>query len=451
MRPLISCSVAKLALPMTRLNNMRPATATSTCAVSSSLFDLASCAACRSAASALRRKSLGYALPRSRKAASLARRSAMIWFSSSGGPGGALFSFKSDSLLQACRDEIIEVAVEHRLRAPHLVVRAQVLDPRLVEHVRADLVPPADVGFRIFELLLLGLALADLELVELGLEHGHRFGAIAVLRAIVLALHDDVGRQMGDAHRGIGLVDVLAAGARRAEGVDAKFRRIDLDVDGLVDFGIDKDAGKGSVPARVGIERALAHQAMHAGLGAQIAIRVISVDLDARALDPGDFTRGFLENFRLIALALAVAEIHPQQHRGPVLCFGAAASGLDVDEARVGIHRIVEHPAEFHVVDDSLERCNVACQRFERRVVALASRELEQLDAVLEPHVQVRQRSDHAVELLLFLAELLRPRRLVPDLRILELPHHGLEARRLHIEVKDTSANRRRDAEDRSR
>src|SRR5437867_11214887 len=93
----------------------------------------------------------------------------------------------SDTLLEACRDEVIEVAIEDRLRVADLVVRPQVLDPRLVEHVRTDLVSPADVGLRILALLLLGLAFADLELIALRFEHRHRFGAVPALRAIVLA------------------------------------------------------------------------------------------------------------------------------------------------------------------------------------------------------------------------------------------------------------------------
>jgi hypothetical protein len=46
--------------------------------------------------------------------------------------------------------------------------------------------------------------------------------AVLVLRALVLALDHDAGRQVGDADRRIGLVDVLAAGAGGAEGVDAQ-------------------------------------------------------------------------------------------------------------------------------------------------------------------------------------------------------------------------------------
>ena len=54
----------------------------------------------------------------------------------------------------------------------------------------------------------------------------HRTRLVLVLRATVLALHDHAGRDVHDAHRRIGLVDVLAAGAdarkvsmRRSDGL----------------------------------------------------------------------------------------------------------------------------------------------------------------------------------------------------------------------------------------
>ena len=72
---------------------------------------------------------------------------------------------------------------------------------------------------------------------------------------------------VGDAHRRIGRVDVLAARARGAVGVDAAVAFVDLDVDLVVDHRIDPDRGEAGVAARVRIERRDAHQAMHAGFG----------------------------------------------------------------------------------------------------------------------------------------------------------------------------------------
>src|SRR5256885_12253768 len=74
------------------------------------------------------------------------------------------------SLLEARSDEVVEIAVEHRLRVAGLDAGAQVLDARLVEHVAADLVAPADVGLLLLELRLLGAALAQLGFVELRFE-----------------------------------------------------------------------------------------------------------------------------------------------------------------------------------------------------------------------------------------------------------------------------------------
>src|SRR3984893_19506964 len=85
------------------------------------------------------------------------------------------------SLLEAGGDEVVEAAVEDRLSVANLVVGSQILDARLIEDIRADLMSPPDIGLGVFQLLLLGLALAQFEIVEPRLEHGHRLRAIAVL------------------------------------------------------------------------------------------------------------------------------------------------------------------------------------------------------------------------------------------------------------------------------
>src|SRR5215470_5552216 len=203
----MSWSVAKLALPMTRFSMMRPATVTRSGRPSSSALVAAPYARCRSAARCSRRKSFGNATPRARNSASFARRSAVS--SRAGWSSPSLLiplpcsggSPRTDAALEARGDEVVEIAVEHRLGVPLLDPGAQILDPRLVEHVRADLVAPADVGLLVLERLLRFVALAQLLLVQLRLEHRHRLGAVAVLRAVVLALHDDPARDVGDPHR----------------------------------------------------------------------------------------------------------------------------------------------------------------------------------------------------------------------------------------------------------
>ena len=198
----------------------------------------------------------------------------------------------------------------------------------------------------------------------------------------------------------------------------------------------------------VRVERTLAHEPMHAGFGAQIAVGIIAGHLHARALDAGDFAFGFLEDLGLVAAALAVAQVHAQQHGRPVLCLGAATPRLNVDEAWIRVHRIVEHPAELHVSGDPLQFGDVAFECTQSRVVTLCTGKLEKFRAVLEPAIEIPQRGYDAIQLFLFATELLRALGVVPDLRILESLDDCLQPLRLGVEVKDTSANRQRVAAD---
>jgi hypothetical protein len=247
----------------------------------------------------------------------------------------------------------------------------------------------------------------------------------------------------------VGLVDVLAAGARRAERVDAYVGRIDFDLDRLVDFRVDEHAGERRMAARVRIEWALAHQPVDPGLGAEIAECVVAGHLDAGALDARDLARRLFEDLGLVAATLAVTQVHAQQHRRPILRLGASAACLDVDKTGIRVHRIVEHPAELEILDRCGDASGVAFQDVERRVVLLAPGQLEQLGGVLERPIDPAKAVDNHLQLFFFLAELLRALGRFPDVRVFELPRHFLEARCLHIEVKDTSADRWRDAADR--
>ncbi len=233
---------------------------------------------------------------------------------------------------------------------------------------------------------------------------------------------------------------------RCPERIDAQVRRVDLHFDRVVDLGIHEYAGERRVAARIGVEGTLAHEAMDAGFGAQVAVRVVAVHLDRCALDAGDFAFRLFQDLGLVTTALAIAQIHALEHRCPILRLRAAAAGLDVDEARVGIHRIVEHPAEFHVIDDAFELGNVALQRDQRRIVALRPRHFEQFRAVRQTRAKTGERVDYAFELFLLAAQLLRPLLVIPDLGVLQHDGNRLQPLRFGIEVKDTSAGRQRAA-----
>src|SRR5690348_6150527 len=88
MRPVASCSVAKLALPMTRLSISRPATETATACCSSAALSRWPWRRASSAARSFGLKSFGNATPRARIAASFSRRSATSALSSAAAARG---------------------------------------------------------------------------------------------------------------------------------------------------------------------------------------------------------------------------------------------------------------------------------------------------------------------------------------------------------------------------
>jgi hypothetical protein len=90
-----------------------------------------------------------------------------------------------------------------------------------------------------------------------------------------------------DAHGGVGGVDVLAALAAGAVGVDAEVFGLDVDDDGVVDLGRDEDAGEAGVAALGGVEGRDADEAMDAGFAGEEAEGEVAGDGEGGGLDAG--------------------------------------------------------------------------------------------------------------------------------------------------------------------
>ncbi len=190
------------------------------------------------------------------------------------------------------------------------------------------------------------------------------------------------------------------------------------------------------------VEGRLAHQAVHTRFGAQEAIGVFALDLDGGGLDAGHFTVGLFQDFSLEALALAVAQILAQQHGSPVLGFGTAGTGLDVDEAVVGVHGAAEHAAEFHVFDQLLQGLGIGFDGDDGVLVLFLACHLEEVTRIGELAVDLDEGVDDRFQRFLFLAEVLGPLLVVPDVGVFQFGVDLFEFLRLHIEVKDTSEAR---------
>src|SRR5690606_9527649 len=101
-----------------------------------------------------------------------------------------------------------------------------------------------------------------------------------VLAAVVLAFDHDAARNVRDAYRRIGLVDVLAASARGAEGVDAQVGRVDVHILHLVGFRHHGHGAGRSVDATLGFGGGHALHAMAARL--ELEPRISTMPDDAR-------------------------------------------------------------------------------------------------------------------------------------------------------------------------
>ena len=207
--------------------------------------------------------------------------------------------------------EAVEIAVKHAVDVALVELRADVFHQAVRrQHIVADLAAEVDVGLRSLELVAFYLLLLHLVVIDSRFEHLHRRGAVLVLGALVLALHDDARGMVRHTHRGVGPIDVLAAGAAGAVGVDAKVVGLDVDLDLFVDLGIDEDGGEGGVPARVGVERRDAHQPMHADFRAQQPVGILALDGKRSRLETGFLTRQAIGDLRLEAVPLDPTQVH---------------------------------------------------------------------------------------------------------------------------------------------
>ena len=249
---------------------------------------------------------------------------------------------------------------------------------------------------------------------------------------------------MRNAHGGLGAVYVLAARTARAVHVDPKVGRIHLDIDVVVHLGRHEHRRERGVPAITRVEGRLAHQSVHAGLGAQPAIGVLANDVHGRTFYTRDFASGSLDDFSLEFVRLGPAQIHPEEHFRPVLRLGAAGAGLDVEVRVVGIHFAGEHAPEFEALDARLEAPQVALHfGCGRRVVFLDGKR-QQLVCIAETVRDLVEPDDDLLQPRPLLAESLRALGIVPDVRLFKFAPNLGQPFRLLIVVKDTSSTRPR-------
>ena len=214
------------------------------------------------------------------------------------------------------------------LVAPALreVVRAHLGRAVAGAHLRAPLARPRRFLLR------------DAEVEEARPQHLHRLQLVLQLRLLVLLAHHQAGRQVRDAHRGVGGVDALAAGARGAEDVDAQVLVLDLHVH-LLRLGQHGHGRGGGVDAALALRRRHALHAVHAALPAEGAVGV-TVHLEDRLAHAAERAFGQREQLPAPAATLDVARVHAVEVRGEERGLVAAGARAELDDRRAVVERI---------------------------------------------------------------------------------------------------------------
>jgi hypothetical protein len=167
---------------------------------------------------------------------------------------------------------------------------------------------------------------------------------------------------------------------------------------------------------------------MHADFGLEPAVSIFAFDTECGALDAGDIARGNLEQFGFPAAMLAPAQIHAQQHFGPILRFGSAGARLHIDESIMRIHLARKHTLEFELVHLNRKRIDVDRYGADSIFICLRSGKFEQLFGAIQAVGETADAVDDLVERSALFTELLGVFGVVPDRRTFKLARDFFEA-----------------------
>ena len=120
------------------------------------------------------------------------------------------------------------------------------------------------------------------------------------------------GRQVGNAHSRIGLIDVLTTRATGAIGIDAQIRIIDIDLD-ILDLRQDRDRGRRGMDSTLRLSIWHALHPVHAAFKLQAAKHAVAIDRGNDFLKAARIAFGQGLNLDPPALKLGIALIHTKK------------------------------------------------------------------------------------------------------------------------------------------
>ena len=160
--------------------------------------------------------------------------------------------------------------------------------------------------------------------------------------------------------------------------------------------------------------------------------------MHGRALDTGDFASRQFHDGGVETALVSPAQVHAQQDVGPVLRFGTAGAGLNIQVGVVLVHFAAEHATEFQLFQRFAKALDFGSDVIDGRLVFFFGRHQQQvlgIDQTGRHFVQcvddLRQQGTLAAQVLCVLG-------VVPDVWIFELAIDFGQTIMFVIVVKDT-------------
>ena len=225
--------------------------------------------------------------------------------------------------------------VHHGIDIGRLVVRAMVLHAAVVKNIRANLRTPLDFLLASLDFRLRLKPFLHRTVVELRAQQRQR--TFLVLRLVArLGVFDEnflllarvgVGVPIAQTHARFDLVHVLTACSAASERVPREFRRIDIDLNRVIDQGRDEHRRKRGHPLALRIERRHAHEAVDAVFALEEAVgKLAALDFHRDALDACLVAFLKVGNGDFVVVGFGPAHIHSHQHLRPVLTLGSSCA-----------------------------------------------------------------------------------------------------------------------------
>ncbi len=154
---------------------------------------------------------------------------------------------------------------------------------------------------------------------------------------------------MGQAHGGIGLVNMLTTSTRGAVGIGTNIRGININLNIVVDLWGHIHRRKRRMATIAGIEWRLAHQPMHTNLRAQPAKGILTTDLNRGTFNTRHITGRAFHQLSLKPFVVCPTQIHAQQHLSPVLRLSAARARLNFKIGVILVHLTAKHAPKLEL------------------------------------------------------------------------------------------------------